>query len=377
MKGSVFVRNYYSAPSLVDISITNRCNLKCDYCYASSSPFETKNEEMDLNHLNNLFQDLDDMNVHRISLTGGEPFIRDDFFEILSATQKYKFAKIINSNGILISDKIASKLSKFDFDRICITLDGSCPEVHDIIRGHGSFKKTIRGIKNLQKYNLPVSTLFTLNKTNVNDLINTIKLNELLGITYMTVMVVCPTGRASDGSILADKNNWYPMFLNLSEMKSRGDIKLNFKIIPPNESPVFWLYYFPLEHYNRLDLLSVWDQDLNLTDIHTKEREISCQAGVKACSIAYNGDVFGCDLMMGIDQFRAGNIKSTSIKEIWNESSVFNKLRNISFDNINGKCGSCSHKWCGGGCRSSAFNLTNSIYGSDNSCFFEESVANG
>nr|WP_253864273.1 SPASM domain-containing protein [Bacillus cereus] len=193
----------------------------------------------------------------------------------------------------------------------------------------------------------------------------------------MTVMVVCPTGRASDGSILADKNNWYPMFLNLSEMKSRGDIKLNFKIIPPNESPVFWLYYFPLEHYNRLDLLSVWDQDLNLTDIHTKEREISCQAGVKACSIAYNGDVFGCDLMMGIDQFRAGNIKSTSIKEIWNESSVFNKLRNISFDNINGKCGTCSHKWCGGGCRSSAFNLTNSIYGSDNSCFFEESVANG
>ncbi|SCL95694.1 Protein of unknown function [Bacillus cytotoxicus] len=64
------MRNYYTAPSLVDISITNRCNLKCDYCYASSSPFETKNEEMDLVHLNTLFQDLDDMNVHRISLTG-------------------------------------------------------------------------------------------------------------------------------------------------------------------------------------------------------------------------------------------------------------------------------------------------------------------
>lgn len=73
-------------------------------------------------------------------------------------------------------------------------------------------RKLLRN-KNLQRYNLPVSTLFTLGKHNVDDLINIIRLNDMLGIEYMSVMVICPTGRANDGSILADKNTGIQFFL--------------------------------------------------------------------------------------------------------------------------------------------------------------------
>jgi len=357
---------FYSSPSLVDISLTKRCNLRCSYCYASAEPEVDKNDELTLCELSALFNNLDDINTHRISLSGGEPFVREDFFDILSLTQKHKFAKIINSNGMLIKEDEAKKLRNFDFDRICVTIDGSNSVVHDFLRGDGSFEETIEGILHLQKNRLPVSTLYTLTNDNVNDLINTIKLNESLGIEYMSVMVMCPTGRASEGKNLLTHDVWYPLFLRLSEMKANGEVKLNFKIVPPNESRIFWLFYYPLKHYDRLDLLSTWNQ--NLEDINI-DRDISCQAGKTACSIAHNGDVYGCDLMMGIGDFKAGNIRELSIIDIWKHSPVFAKLRDLQFSELKGKCSSCQNMWCGGGCRSSAFNLANDILGSDDSCF--------
>lgn len=108
-------------------------------------------------------------------------------------------------------------------------------------------------------------------------------------------------------------------------MKSRNEIKINFKIVSPNEGNVFWLFYFPLKYYNRLDLLKYWNQDYE----NSEECNLSCQAGIKSISIMCNGDVYGCDLMIGIDEFKAGNILRNTIDDIWNNSTAFNKLRNI------------------------------------------------
>ena len=371
----VKMREYLSAPVLADISLTNRCNLRCAYCYASAGDEAYQVDEMRLEDYERVFDQLDAMNVHRISLSGGEPFVRKDFFDILGAAEKHNFAIVINSNGCLITEEVAKKLCGYRFDRICITIDGSCAEVHDRIRGTGSFVKALSGIRLLQKYNLPVSTLFTLNKTNIEDLINTIRFNEAMGIPYLSVMVMCPTGRAATGELLLTKEVWYPLFLRLSEMKKNNEIKLGFKIVPPNEGNVFWLFYFPLEYYNRLDLLKYWNQDIDTDD----DNEISCQAGTKSISILCNGDVYGCDLMVGIKDFLAGNVLSTPLEEIWKNSEVFNRLRAIDKKCLTGKCHECEHKWCGGGCRSAAYNLDGSIYGSDLSCFYEakEGTHNG
>ncbi len=362
------MRKHFSAPVLADISLTNRCNLRCEYCYASSGDKSNEIDELSVDNYISLFEQLDKMNVHRISLSGGEPFVREDFFEILNEAQKYNFAIVINSNGTLITNEVAKKLKQYRFDRICITIDGSCEKIHDKIRGKGSFIKALQGIQRLQKYNLPVSTLFTLNENNVEDLINSIKLNETMGINYMSVMVMCPTGRASQGQLLLTKEKWYPIFFELSQMKERNEIRLNFKIVPPNEGNIFWLFYFPLKFYNRVDLLKFWNQDC-----YSKENcEVSCQAGIKSISIMCNGDVYGCDLMIGIEEFRAGNITEKPITDIWENSETFYKLRSIEKKDLKGKCHDCKYIWCGGGCRSAAYNLDGDIKGSDLSCFYCE-----
>lgn len=162
------MRSYYKSPLLVDLCVTNRCNLNCEYCSAESGPFASKKDEMSLEKIDSVFKELDLMNVPRVAVTGGEPFMRKDIIEILKCFDKYSFTKILNTNGNLITDKKAKELSKLNLDRICVTIDGSRAKIHDSSRGNGSFKKAIEGIKNLQKYNLPVSTLFTLGKHNLN-----------------------------------------------------------------------------------------------------------------------------------------------------------------------------------------------------------------
>lgn len=77
------MRKFFSAPVLADISLTNRCNLKCEYCYASSGDENKILSELSLDTYKLLFEQLDKMNVHRISLTGGEPLLRKDFLRFL------------------------------------------------------------------------------------------------------------------------------------------------------------------------------------------------------------------------------------------------------------------------------------------------------
>ncbi|MGP1569209.1 MAG: SPASM domain-containing protein [Peptoanaerobacter stomatis] len=170
------------------------------------------------------------------------------------------------------------------------------------------------------------------------------------------------------GNFSVNAKTWYPTFLELSEMKLRGDIKLKLRIIPPNESEIMWTHYYPLKHYDRLDLLKVWEFDTE----KEFDRELSCKAAKFACSISSNGDVFGCNLMSSIKELCAGNVKFNSFESIWNDSKVFMELRNLSITDLSGKCKDCENDWCGGGCRSNAYNLTGSICGSDITCFKED-----
>lgn len=159
------MRNFYKSPSLIDISITNRCNLKCGFCYAESK-VETYSNELNTEELKKIFEEIDKLNVHRVAISGGEPFVRKDIFDIIENFTSHDYSTIINTNATLINDSIAKNLKKYEIDRICVSLDGSNKVNHDAIRGSDTFEKTLKGIQNLQKYNLPVSTLFTLHNKN-------------------------------------------------------------------------------------------------------------------------------------------------------------------------------------------------------------------
>jgi MoaA/NifB/PqqE/SkfB family radical SAM enzyme len=128
--------------------ITNRCNLDCDFCKIKT--LSKNNNELTTNEISHLLDDLNKLGIAYLTLTGGEPLIRKDFRIISKKISQLGIYVNLNTNGTLINSQNYKYLAK-SFDLIKISIDGD-EKLHDYIRGRGSFKKTINGIKLLKSY---------------------------------------------------------------------------------------------------------------------------------------------------------------------------------------------------------------------------------
>ncbi len=358
------LRKVNNGPYMIDVSITNKCNLFCNFCYANSKQ-KNETDNLSKSDLKRIFDEFTKLNVMRISITGGEPFLRKDIIDILELATSYKFGVVLNTNATLISELQIKQIKSLNIDRICVSIDSCIKEEHDNIRGDGAFEKAIENIKLMQNNKLPVSILFTATKQNIDSMVDTVQFFNKMNIQYITIMVVCPTGRANEQSLIPS-NKWCEQFLALTNIVNNNEVDINVKIVPPNEGDILWSHYYPLDKSSNLELLNVLSKGTSMSD----EREISCQAGIKAATVCSNGDIYGCDLMMGIESLKAGNIHKDTFSDIWYKSRVFEELRQMNFSQLTGPCKRCDKKWCGGGCRSAAYNLTGSINGSDMSCYY-------
>ena len=160
-----FLNNYFfrkKYPFYTDLRLTNRCNLKCLYCDVDHS----NKEELSTKKILSL---IDQIAPHCIFLvlSGGEPLLKKDIEKIINyAQKKEKIFVLLCSNGILIKEKIR-EIEKIDL--LSISLDGPL-EIHDKLRGTGSFDYAIQAIKEATKHKLKVITTTVLNKTNINSI---------------------------------------------------------------------------------------------------------------------------------------------------------------------------------------------------------------
>lgn len=151
--------------------ITNKCNLRCSHCYQESY---TDQSDLSLEELketaDKIFSTMAKWQKKGdISITGGEPFLKKELFPLLSYLDNSdKISRLdVLCNGILITDEIASKLKKIKkLQNVQISLDGATPEIHDQIRGPGTFEKAMSGIRILVSHNIDVKVMFTLQQLN-------------------------------------------------------------------------------------------------------------------------------------------------------------------------------------------------------------------
>jgi SynChlorMet cassette radical SAM/SPASM protein ScmE len=166
---SVSMRLMHS-PSSVDIAITGKCNLRCLYCAHFTSARDVP-EDLPTAEWLTFFEELGRLAVLRITLEGGEPFVRPDLPELVEGIVKNRMRFTILSNGTLITDEHAAFLaSTRRCDQVQVSIDGSKPETHDACRGKGTFFKAVQGLKNLQHHGVPVSVRVTINRHNLEDL---------------------------------------------------------------------------------------------------------------------------------------------------------------------------------------------------------------
>jgi AdoMet-dependent heme synthase len=316
----------------VQLHLTERCNLRCKHCYQE----EKRPAEMSLSEITSVLDEVSDMLkdwttsydiafASSFNVTGGEPFLRQDIFEVLEELEKAGFDTYVLSNGTLISRETAMRLAKLGVKGVQISIEG--PEiVHDDIRGSGSFAASLKGIRNLLDAGTEVTLNTTLSDINAPFFTDIIDLASSLGVQRLGFSRLVPSG---SGKNLLSRMLGKEVLADLySEIFSSNTGGLRIVTGDPVASQ--------LKEPSDEDADSPWPTG-------------GCAAGVSGLTILPDGTVTPCRRL----PVPIGNIREDSLREIWSSSAILNALRDKS--RYKGKCGKCQ-KWSAcRGCRAIAF----------------------
>ena len=175
-------------PKSVELSITNRCNLRCSYCYHFTSPGDVATD-LSTEEWLNFFAELNRSAVLDVVIQGGEPFMRPDLRALIDGIVRNRMRYSILTNGTLVTDEMAEYIAATGrCNNVQVSIDGSYSVTHDVFRGEGNFAKAVNGLKYLLKHKLPVSPRVTIHRHNVDDLEETARflLEELQLTSFST-----------------------------------------------------------------------------------------------------------------------------------------------------------------------------------------------
>ncbi|NOX33934.1 MAG: heme b synthase [Deltaproteobacteria bacterium] len=338
---------------LVAWETTRRCNLACKHCRAVAEN-HTYDNELDTRASFRLLEQIKQVGDPIIILTGGEPLLRDDIFDIAAFGTRLGLRMVMAPNGTLITRKIALKMKESGIRRISVSLDGSTPETHDAFRGlENAFDNSIRGIKIAKKAGIDFQINTTITKTNLDQIPKILDLAEELGAVAHHIFLLVPTGRGKyivDSEINAEEYeetlNWF------YDQREKTGLQLKATCAPH--------YYRILRQRARKDGKKVTFETHGL-DAVTR----GCLAGTGFCFISHVGRVQTC----GFLDVKCGDITRQTFKEVWENSEVFNKLRD--FNNLESKCGACEYKRVCGGCRARAYEATGNFLAQEPLCSYQ------
>jgi MoaA/NifB/PqqE/SkfB family radical SAM enzyme/SAM-dependent methyltransferase len=180
------------------IQVNNACNLTCTHCLVSSGP--GKEPGLPHEHLRSLVDRAVELGLERLYVTGGEPFVRKDIFELLGhATETHGLETIVLTNATVLQGPIEARLSTLDptLVRFQVSLDGARPETNDGIRGAGTFAKALDGARLLADRGFDVSLSTVVAEQNLSELPDLPALARSVGAKSQHLMWAHKRGRAA------------------------------------------------------------------------------------------------------------------------------------------------------------------------------------
>lgn len=178
--------------------ITNKCNLNCYHCCNNSNPFVDTKDEVPVEIIKEVVKQFKANRIVQAYFSGGEPFCRNDIFEILSLIDTDYTEVSVASNGTLLANEgYVEKLRKTNIRAISISLDSHIPNIHDRIRNQeGAFEKTIIGIKKCVEAGIVVRLSSMVLPSNFDSMEEQLRFFISLGVENITLRTIFPVGRA-------------------------------------------------------------------------------------------------------------------------------------------------------------------------------------
>lgn len=341
---------------MVAWEVTRRCNLSCVHCRASSlaGPYPG---ELDTAQCLRILDEIGALGQPIIILTGGEPLLRDDIFEIACYGTKKGLRMVLATNGTLLTPEIVGKMLQAGIQRVSVSIDGRDGESHDAFRGvPGAFDAAMGGIDLLKRGGMEFQVNTTVTQKNLEQIEAILDLAVKLGAAAHHIFLLVPTGRGKnlgDQSISAEA---YEKTLEWFHQRSQN-VPLQFKATC---AP----HYFRILHQKDKGAMKHSHmQGAAVPPLHAMTR--GCLGGSSFCFISHTGQVQPC----GYLEIDCGQIKEKPFTEIWNHSKIFEDLRDLN--RYQGKCGVCPYLRICGGCRARAFELTGNYLAEEPLCAYE------
>ncbi len=338
---------------LVAWEVTRRCNLNCAHCRAGSGrgPFPG---ELDRAKCLDILEQISRVGRPIVILTGGEPLLREDVFDLAERGTELGLRMVMATNGTLLTPLLVERMKGVGIKRVSISIDGADGQQHDHLRKvTGAFDGAVEGIGLLRDAGLEFQINTTVTRQNVGQIKDILDLAVHLGAVGHHIFLLVPTGRAREMVNQEIDAGEYEKLLHwFTGMKDKVPFQLKATCAPH--------YYRILRQEARAKGIEI-RFDTHGLDAVTR----GCLGGISFCFISHEGIVQPC----GYLELDCGDLRDSTFQSVWEGSAIFNQLRN--FSSYKGKCGRCQYlKFCGG-CRARAYEATGDFLSEEPLCVYQ------
>ena len=344
-------------------NLIRRCNLNCIHCYSLSADVDFPNELK----TDEVFRVMDDLKAFRVPvliLSGGEPLLRPDIFEVSARAKAMRFYVGLSSNGALVDEPTADRIAAIGYDYVGISLDG-IGAVHDRFRRQeGAFDKSIRGMRLLCARGIKVGLRFTVTERNVESLPAMLDLMEQEEIDkfYLSHLVYAGRGNRYRGDDAHHRTTRAVMDLLIERCRRHVAEGRDTEFVTGNNDAdgVYFLRWVERHHPNRA------------THVRAKLEAWGGNAsGVNVANIDNLGNVHPDTFWW---HYSLGNVRNRPFGEIWQDLSdpIMAGLK-ARPRRISGRCGACAEfAICGGNTRVRAMQTTGDPWAEDPACYLTD-----
>lgn len=328
-------------PALVSWNLTKRCNLRCPHCYMEAEPQAAAENELTTAECLSLIDEMKTLGTEMIILTGGEPLLRRDIYDIAQYASSQGLWVVMGTNGVLVTDKVAQKMVECGVKGVAISIDSLDPQKHNSFRGGpNAWELSVRGLDICRANGLQVLVQSTVMAMNYDEIPQLLEFSREKGAFSFNLYFLVQTGRGQQMNDLSPAQS-EAMLSYLVDVQDQHRPMLVRSKCAPN---------FKQISYQK-----------GLGGLESG----GCMAGTHYCRIMPEGDVTPCPYMTVV----AGNVRRQSFREIWETSPILQQLRDVK--QLKGRCGQCEFNELCGGCRCRAYAAFGDVLQEDPACTYQ------
>ncbi len=333
-------------PSLISWNLTKRCNLRCPHCYieaGAKAEGARIEDELTTDECLATIDDMKALGTEMLILTGGEPLLRKDIFDIASYASSQGMWVVMGTNGVLINEPVAQKMVECGVKGVGISIDSTNPEVHNTFRGGpDAWEHSVRALRTCRDYGLEVLVQTTVMEMNYDEIPAMLEFARDQGAWSFNLYFLIQTGRGQQMNDLSAARTEEMLTFLANEQDRYRPMLVRAKCAP---------------HFKRVAF------EAGLGGIESG----GCMAGTEYLRITPEGDVTPCPYM----NLTVGNLRERSFREIWEQAPELVALRDP--EQLKGRCGNCEYKELCGGCRCRAYAKYGDYLQEDPGCSYEPS----